>query len=298
MTHEIKLSEFLKEFSSDEKCLEEIKNLRFPNGILCETCKKVTKHYKLDKRKAYSCEFCRSQVHPLAQTIFEHSSTPLTLWFYAIFLMTKTRSGVSARQLHRELGVTYKTAWRMWRQIRRLMVESGDRLLEGVIEVDETFIGGKGKNRAYEWRGLEEKPKEILMGMVERGGKVYMKHIPNTGKWTLLKQIKENISSTARIYSDELAAYTNLPKYGYEHDSVTHSAGQYVKGEVHTQNIDNIWSHLKRGIYGVYRVVSPKYLQSYADEYSFRYNHRGEDIFRALLRQIAEVKFLKVVQPA
>lgn len=298
MVHEIRLSEFLKEFSSDEKCLEEIKNLRFPNGILCETCKKVTKHYKLDKRKAYSCEFCRSQIHPLAQTIFEHSSTPLTLWFYAIFLMTKTRSGVSARQLHRELGVTYKTAWRMWRQIRRLMVESGDRLLEGVIEVDETFIGGKGKNRAYEWRGLEEKPKEILMGMVERGGKVYMKHIPNTGKWTLLKQIKENISSTARIYSDELAAYTNLPKYGYEHDSVTHSAGQYVKGEVHTQNIDNIWSHLKRGIYGVYRVVSPKYLQSYADEYSFRYNHRGEDIFRALLRQIAEVKFLKVVQPA
>src|SRR3989344_5387831 len=121
MTHEISLTEFLKEFSNDDKCLEEIKNLRFPNGIFCETCKKVTKQYKLKNRKAYSCEFCRSQVHPLAQTIFEHSSTSLVLRFYAIFSMTKTRSGVSARQLHRELGVTYKTAWRMWKQIRMLM---------------------------------------------------------------------------------------------------------------------------------------------------------------------------------
>lgn len=296
--HEIRLSEFLKEFSSDEKCLEEIKNLRFPDGIFCETCKKVTNHYKLGGRKAYSCEFCRSQVHPLAQTIFEHSSTPLTLWFYAIFLMTKTRSGVSARQLHRELGVTYKTAWRMWKQIRMLMAESGGGLLEGIVEMDETFVGGKGKNRAYEWRGLGEKPKEVLMGMVQRGGKVYMKHVPNTGKWTLLAQIKQHVDPKARIYSDEYASYTNLPQHGYEHDSVTHSAGEYVRGDVHTNNIENVWSHLKRGIYGVYRVVSPKYLQSYADEYYFRYNHRSEDIFRALLRQIAEVKLLKVEQPA
>lgn len=146
--------------------------------------------------------------------------------------------------------------------------------------------------------GLLEKIVEVVMGIVQRGGKVYLKHVPNTGKWTLLKQIKENISPTARIYSNEYASYTNLPKYGYYHDSVTHNINQYVKGDVHTQNIDNIWSHLKRGIYGVYRVVSPKYLQSYADEFSFRYNHRGEDMFYALLRQIAEVKSLKVAQPA
>lgn len=202
MTHEISLTEFLEEFPNDDKCLEEIKNLRFPQGIFCATCQKVTKHYKLDSRKAYSCEFCRSQVHPLTQTIFEHSSTPLRLWFYGIFLMTKTKSGISARQLHRELGVTYKTAWRMWKQIRMLMAESGGGLLEGVVEVDETFVGGKGKNRAFK-PNFNEIPKEVLMGMVQRGGKVYMKHTPNTGKWTLLKQIKENVSTNARIYFDD-----------------------------------------------------------------------------------------------
>lgn len=295
MTHEISLSEFLEEFPNDDKCLEEIKNLRFPNGIFCQTCQKVTKHYKLDNRKAYSCEFCRSQVHPLAQTIFDHSSTPLRLWFYGIFLMTKTRSGISARQLHRELGVTYKTAWRMWKQIRMLMAESGGGMLDGIVEVDETFVGGKGKNRAFK-PNFNEIPKEVVMGMVQRGGKVYMKHIPNTGKWTLLKQIKDHILPGTRIYSDEWAAYTNLPRFGYEHESVTHSAGQYVKNDIHTNNIENVWSHLKRGIIGVYRVVSPKYLQSYADEYAFRYNHRAEDMFRVLLRQIAEVKLLKAVQ--
>ena len=209
MKHEISLTQFVSAFPTDDKCLEEIKNLRFPNGIFCQTCQKVTKYYKLDNRKAYSCEFCRSQVHPLAQTIFDHSSTPLTLWFYGIFLMTKTRSGISARQLHRELGVTYKTAWRMWKQIRMLMAESGGGLFEGIVEVDETFVGGKGKNRTFK-PNFNEIPKEVLMGMVQRGGKVYMKHIPNTGKWTLLKQIKDHISPGARIYSDDWAAYTNL----------------------------------------------------------------------------------------
>lgn len=282
---------FLRRFGTNDKCLEIIKDLKYPKGVFCESCKEVTKFYKIEGRQVYQCT-CHFQISPLAGTILEKTTTPLQYWFYAIFLMAMTRSGISAKQLQRELGVTYKTAWRMFKQIRMLMADTSGTPLDGIIEADETFVGGKGKNRAYEWRSLEEKPKEILMGMVARGGKVYMKHIPNTGKWTLLKQIKDNVSPRARIYTDDYRGYIGVKYYGYEHDSVNHSAGEYVRGEVHTQNIDNVWSHLKRGIFGVYRVVSSKYLQAYADEFGWRYNNRRykDGMFERLLGQIAEVK--------
>jgi transposase-like protein len=133
--------------------------------------------------------------------------------------------------------------------------------------------------------------------MVQRNGKAYLKHIPNTGKWTLLQQIQEHVDKTAKVMTDEYRGYWQLYKYGYFHKSVNHGKYQYRQGEAYTQNIENIWSHLKRGIYGVYRVVSKKYLQTYVDEYAFRYNHRNNQrkMFDALLRQVAEVKVLKVL---
>lgn len=293
MTGKFSLKEFFSRFSDDNACLEEIKNIRWPSGITCPVCKKVTKFYKVKGRTAYACEFGGTTVYPLADTILEKTTTPLQYWFYAMYVMTKTRSGISAKQLERELGVTYKTAWRMFKQIRMLMADNANNPLDGTVEVDETFVGGKGKNRKSKWiKGIEGKEKEILMGMVKRGGKVYIKHIPNTGKWTLLKQIQENISPKARIFTDEYRGYIQLSYKGYDHNSVNHSASEYVRGEVHTQNIDNVWSHLKRGIFGVYRIVSAKYLQAYADEYAFRYNHRKFDgtMFDVLLNQIAQVK--------
>lgn len=297
MKDQFSLIQFLKRFPNDDACLDEIFNLRYPQGVTCEKCKRITKYYKLNGRTAYSCEFCRTQIFPLAGTIFEKTSTSLRLWFYAMFLMTKTRAGISAKQLQRELGVTYKTAWRMFKQIRMLMTDDGSgSLLEGTVEVDETFVGGKGKSRAYEWRA--DKPKEIVMGMLQREGKVYLRHIPNTGKWTLLKQIQDNVNQNAKVFTDEWGGYMQLAKYGYAHDFVTHKAKNYVRGDVHTQNIENVWSHMKRGITGVYRVVSKKYLQAYADEYAFRYNHRKESMFELLLKQVAEVTTLKAVKPA
>lgn len=204
--------------------------------------------------------------------------------------MSVPRSGISAKQLQRELGVTYKTAWRMFKQIRILMSDTSGNQLTGVVEVDETFVGGKGRNRR-DWRqGVKEKG--VVMGMVERQGKAHLKHIPNTGKWTLLKQIHDRIDPKATIYTDELQSYKNLNRYGYTHDSVAHGVKQYTKGDVHAQNIENFWSHFKRGIYGVYRVISPKYLQAYVDEYGWRYNNRreGSRMFELLLNQVAEVK--------
>lgn len=286
---------FLKKYPNNEACLEKIRQLRWPNGITCPECQKVTKFYKVTGQTAYACEFGGHRVYPLAGTIFEKTTTPLQYWFYAIYLMTQTRSGISAKQLQRELGVTYKTAHRMFKLVRTLMANTNPNLLTGVVEVDETFVGGKGKNRAYKWKADEQK--EIIMGMVERQGRAYLKHIPNTGKYTLLQQVRENIDPKARVMTDELMSYTGLYRYGYFHQSVKHSAYEYVRGEAHTQNIENVWSHLKRGIYGVYRHVSKKYLQAYADEYAWRYNHRNDiNIFENLLKQVAEVKVLKASQ--
>lgn len=285
------ISQFLKRFPTDEACLEEIKANRWPDGVYCKKCEKVTNHYKVKERKTYSCQWCGSHVSPLAGTIFDKSSTSLRLWFYAMYLMIQTRSGISAKQLERELGVTYKTAWRMFKQIRMLMSETGDPLT-GTVEIDETFVGGKGKNRRREWK--QEDKKEVLMGMLERGGKVYLKHTPNTGKRTLLEQIKENVSSKARVMTDEFSGYIQLTKQGFSHYTVNHRL-EFVKGDIHTQAIEGFWSQLKRGIYGVYRFCGKKYLQAYADECAFRYNHRkhGGNMFDVLLGRVATVKMVR-----
>jgi len=304
MNNKFSLAKFFERFPDNNACLEEIKNIRWPNGIFCKECGKITKFYKIKginikPRPAYQCEFSGAhQVSPLAGTIFEKTTTPLQYWFYAIFLMIHTRSGISAKQLQRELGVTYKTAWRMFKQIRMLMADMDSTLLEGTVEIDETFVGGKAKNRTKLWNPDTDQ-KEVVMGMLQRGGKAYLKHVANTGKWTLLAQIKEHVNPKARILTDEYRSYTHLPRYGYKHDYVNHQY-EYARGDVHTQNIENVWSHFKRGIYGVYRIVSKKYLQAYADEYAFRYNNRkaGDKMFDLLLQRITEIRLLKSPKPS
>src|SRR3989344_6216408 len=217
MNDKFNLDSFLKKYKDDEACLKHIKSIKYPGGVFCEKCQKVTNFTKVQNRPVYQCS-CGHQVSPLAGTIFEKTTTSLQYWFYAIFIMSVTRSGVSAKQLQRELGVTYKTAWRMFKQIRILMANANGnrRKLDGIVEVDETFIGGKGKNRAYEWRA--NKPKEVVMGMVERRGRSYLKHIPNTNNfWILINQVKENVSSKAFVMTDEHFAYRKLKEQGYFH---------------------------------------------------------------------------------
>jgi transposase-like protein len=208
-----------------------------------------------------------------------------------MYLITQTRSGTSAKQLERMLGVTYKTAWRIYKQIRTLMAENSITPLDGDVEIDETYIGGKGMNRRFK-PNFNEIPKLVVMGMLQRGGKTYLKHIKGSGKWYLIEQIKAHVDPVARLITDELAAYKNLPKHGYMlHDVVNHSE-TYVIGDIHTNNIENVWSIIKRGIYGVYRNVSKKYLQAYIDEYSFRFNYRNQNrnMFYTLLNQVVNVQ--------
>jgi hypothetical protein len=286
------LTDFLNRYSDNDKCLEEIKNMKYPDGITCVSCKKVTNHYKITGRMQYACANCGHHIAPLAGTIFAKSTTALTSWFYAMFLIINTRAGVSAKTLQRELGVTYKTAWRMFKQIRTLMADD-IRFTEGTVEVDETYVGGKP--RLHErW---DTKRKEAIMGMVQRDGKVYLKHVEGTGKWAVLEQIKPRISPKVRVITDEWRSYTQLKYHGCDHDVIAHKK-TYVRGDIHTQNIENVWSHLKRGIYGVYRHVSKKYLQAYADEFAFRYNHRKDvgQMFHILLGQSMQVKMISVKQ--
>lgn len=308
MNDKFNLGLLLKKYRDDEACLEHIKEIKYPQGVLCEKCQKITHFTKIKNRPVYQCS-CGFQISPLAGTIFEKTTTPLQYWFYAIFIMSVTRSGVSAKQLQRELGVTYKTAWRIFKQIRILMANANNNsgLLDGTVEVDETFIGGKGMNRKFK-PNFNEIPKEVVMGIVQRneqgkngtdkgGEKAYLKHIPNTGKWTLLKQIKDHVDSKARVITDEYYGYTQLKYHGYSHDFVKHK-DTYVVGDIYTQNVENLWSILKRGIYGVYRVVSKKYLQAYIDEYSWRYNNRNyqDKMFDRLLNEIANVKVVSKVK--
>jgi transposase-like protein len=275
---------FEKEFASDDACLEWLKNYRFPDGIECPTCKKVTKHYKIAKRPCYKCDLCGHEVYPTAGTIFHKSSTPLKVWFEAMFWMATTRSGHSAKELQRRTGVTYKTAWRMFKQIRTLLDENTG-MFTNEVEVDETYIGGKAHGGS---RGRGAEFKTAVVGIAQRKGKVTAKVVANVRRSTVMPLIQKNVAHKSIIYTDEFGIYNTLDSAGFTHIKCDHAAERYVIGSAHTNTIEGFWSLVKRGIDGVYHAVSPKYLQSYLNEYQFRYNHRLDSapMFQTVLNQI------------
>ena len=268
---------FDAQFPNDDACLEWLKNNRWSSGITCAKCQRITKHHKVSGRPAYACDFCGSHVSPMAGTIMEKSPTSLRSWFYAMFLMASTRCGISAKQLERELGVTYKTAWRIFKQIRSMLVDSV--VLEGSsAEVDETYVGGKDKYRHASKRGGRGATgKAVVMGMVERKEKVIAKVVPDIHSSTLLSLVKENVLDRSVVYTDELLSYNPLSRMGYDHRRVHHASKVYVMGDIHTNTIEGFWSLVKRGIGGVNHAVSAKYLQQYLNEYAFRYNRREQE---------------------
>jgi transposase len=287
------LMEFEREFPDDAACLEWLLEHRYPNGVYCPTCGRVTKHHRERKRTSYSCQFCGHRVHPMVGTIFENSATSLKLWMYAIYLMTSTRSGISAKHLERELGVTYKTAWRMAKQIRSMLAQDDDEPLSGEVEVDETFIGGKpraGQVRTPQDYGNWAARKTAVLGAVERGGRISATIVPSRKAETVMPFIGSHVLPESVIYTDEWHSYRGLGRAGYTHHRINHSERVYVSGDVHTQTIEGFWALLKGGLIGVYHGVSTKHLQSYLDEYVFRYNTRDtlteRGVFGAALAQI------------
>ncbi len=241
-------------YPNDDACLECIKEQRFPGGIaICDSpqCGGASrKHHRVSGRTAYACDYCGKHIYPLAGTIFEKTTTPLRLWFYAMYLMGSTRCGVSAKQIQRETGVTYKTAWRMFKQIRTLMSENIQ--LEGSsVEMDETYMGGKRRTGRRGRPAASEGNKACVVGVVERRGRVVAIAASDATRKTLHGIAKERILPSSTVYTDELSAYHGLDTInGYEHRRINHSAGVYVMGDVHTNSIEGFWSLVKRGIGG------------------------------------------------
>ena len=293
------VNDFNLEFANDDACLEHIKEERWPNGIArCEKCNKDRKHHRVSGRTAYACDYCGKHIYPLAGTIFEKSSTSLRTWFYAMYLMGSTRCGISAKQIQRETGVTYKTAWRIFKQIRQLLSEDDLRLEGPTVEMDETYIGGVRKYGTGRPLAGDRK-KTAVAAIVERKGRIVAKAVPDVKGSTLLGMVHEYVLPESTIYTDELNSYDGirsmkrsdgLTSAGYRHRRIKHSARVYVRGDVHTNTIEGFWSLLKRGVGGVYHSVSQKYLQSYLDEYSFRYNRRdqGNLIFKSILERASD----------
>uniref|UniRef100_E6QIN7 Transposase of ISCARN83, IS1595 family ISNwi1 group n=1 Tax=mine drainage metagenome TaxID=410659 RepID=E6QIN7_9ZZZZ len=271
---------FDREFPSEDACLEYVKEQRFPGGVaLCVNCKVERKHYRVSARTSYACHACGNHIYPLAGTIFHKSTTSLRTWFLVIRLMASTRVGISAKHIQRETGVTYKTAWRMMKQVRKLME---DRItLSGPVEIDEAEFGGADSNKPKHLRG---KAKMTALGIVERGGRVVAQIVPNITALTLCSSIAETVEPDSPVFTDLMHSYNPLGVQ-FEHQTVNHSV-TYVDGPAHTNTIDGFWSLVKRGITGVYYQVGAEYLQSYLNEYAFRYNRRK--VMRPMFSLLAE----------
>lgn len=281
------IKDFQREYPTDDACLEWLKHHLYPNGIFCETCQRITKHHKVVSRRSYSCDHCGHHVHPTADTIYHKSSTPLRLWFYAIYLMASSRCGISAKHLERELGVTYKTAWRMFKQIRSMLANDSKEPLSGKVEVDETYIGGVRRGGK---RGRGSENKIVVVGAAQRGGRVIAVKAENVKAVTVVPFVREYVLPHTTVFTDELPSYNTLPKYGYAHKRIHHASRIYVMGDIHTNTVEGFWSLIKRSISGAHHSVSAKYLQTYLNEYAFRYNRRFDikPMFRSFLEQAAK----------
>jgi transposase-like protein len=260
------------QFPDDDACLAYLFEKRYgQHGPACP-CGKRDSYHRVQGRKSYACAWCGRQISPTAGTIFDHSPTPLTLWFFAMFLMCSSRNGVAALELKRQLGVTYKTAWRMAHSIRQLMRDDTDPdKLKGVVEGDETYVGGK---RSGGKRGRGALGKTPVVGFVERGGRVRAHVINRVTTAEVFRFLYRNIEVGSTLYTDELAVYNYAQRWGFEHEHVKHRRWEYVRGEVHANTIEGFWSQLKRSIDGTHHQVSRRWLHLYVAEQAWRYSRR------------------------
>jgi transposase-like protein len=284
------LMEFMREFPNDEACLDYLWRTRHaPDGETahcpkCDQRRGFKRYQTTQRRQSWTCTACGHHIHPTAGTIFQQSSTSLHLWFYAIYLITSTRCGISAKHLERELGVHYKTAWRMFNKIRNVLMTQDEAPLSGDVEADETFVGGKPRQadrvrRAkLGWNAQTDywERKAVVFGAVERGGRIRAEVVPNSRASTILPKAQSYILPGSMVFTDEYKPYTRLGKKGYTHRRIRHSAKVYVDGDVHTQTIDGFFGLFKTGVRGAHHAVSHKWLQGYLNEWAWRWNHRDD----------------------
>jgi transposase-like protein len=296
-----------REYATDAACKALLKDVRWPDGkVHCPRCGLSLKVYKTSDPYRWKCKHCSKHGYKfsvLTGTVFENTNVPLATWFRVAFLMVSSKKGISALQVHRMIDPVhgskgaYRTAWYMCHRLRAAMKDGGmfnPPKLTGEVEVDETYIGGKNWNRHGGGRGMLKRTgkrtisrddKVPVVGAIARKGNVICQVIERVNEHTLTRFVEETVSTNVSLVAtDEHKGYGPLSDNGYPHETVNHTSGEYVRGNVHTANLDNFWSMLKRGIVGTFHQVSKEHLPLYLNEFSWRYNHRHDpEIFRSIL---------------
>jgi transposase-like protein len=287
MKEAIDLCKLIEEFGSEDKCRTYLEMLRWHDDVKCPKCGS-DKISRIRDRHQFDCDSCRYQFSVTAGTAFHDTHLPLWKWFLAAYVLCESRKGVSANQIKRMLGVSYKTAWYLMHRIRAAMKEVNPLPLAGTVEMDETYVGGKKHGACIRGRGAQ---KEVVIGIRQRGGDLRFFHAANANSRTLTKYIQEHISGDVDvIVTDDFAAYPPAIKKSdipySRHKSISHSSRKYVEGDVHTNTVESL---LKRGIIGTWHRVSAKHLAAYLDEMCFRFNNRKNPyLFRdTMLRLLA-----------
>jgi transposase-like protein/Zn ribbon nucleic-acid-binding protein len=296
MSLPVDLCDLMDSFGTDDRCRAALEGLRWPAGPECPRCQS-TKLSRMYKRDQFDCDSCGYQFSVTAGTIFHDTHLPLRKWFLAVYVMTESRKGVSANQLKRMLGVSYKTAWYLCHRIRAAMVEATPTLLSGTVEADETYLGGKprhpAKNRqeaAKRW--LQDRV--VVLGAVERGGKVRLAVAPHNRKGDVMRFLHGTVDDhAAAIYTDEFRSYNEIGDEDTVHAAVNHRAKEWVRGDVHTNTIESVWSLLDRAIIGSYHKLSDKHLSAYLTEFEWRFNNRENPyLFRDTLMRLVAAEAL------
>jgi transposase-like protein len=275
------LIQLFEKFNSEDRCREYLEILRWPSGVCCVRCGNLPVS-ELEKRRQYECKACRYQFSVTAGTVFHDSHLPLWKWFLATYLICESKKGMSANQIKRTLGISYKTAWYLCHRIREAMKIEPTEKLNGVCEVDETFVGGKYDKR----RKREPYDKPCVVGVIQRKGEVRAEKSISRGARALSAFVKASVEPGATLMTDDYAGYEKVGR-DYDHRVINHSKLEYVVGLTHTNSIENFWSLFKRGVIGQFHKVSEKHLDRYLDEFTYRFNGREDDtLFQRTLRNL------------
>lgn len=284
MSKPMTMMQFFETFSDDDVCLDHLFRTRYGEQVECPKCNKISKFHRIASELAYSCQWCGHHIHPMVGTPFEKSHTSLQRWYYAMYRFTTTRHGVSAKELQREFGCSYKTAWRMGHEIRKYMaLLDKDGPLDGNVEADETLVGGRDRQGRV---GRQKSNKTVVFAMIDReSGEVISKVVPDASANSLHPHILDNVTEGSTLHTDEWSGYRRIERYGYQHETVHHDAKEYVRGITHTNSLEGYFAILKRSIRSTHIHVSAKYLPNYLAEFEYRMNLRKvpEVMFRLML---------------
>jgi ISXO2-like transposase domain len=278
--------EFQADYPNDAACLAKVMDMQYGGDELyCGVCDKRSKFHPMGKRRAYACQGCGHHTYPCAGTIFHKSRTPLTVWFFAMYLMTSTRHGVAAKEIERQTGVTYKCAWRICHELRKLMATADANMggpLDGHVEIDEVILGGR-RPKARKWEN-----KTVVMGMLQRDGRIVAGPVPDQTTYTLEGIVNENVVEGTTISTDDLSSYRDLGR-AYDHGTVNHSSKEYVRGIHHVNNIESHWSLFQRAVKGTHVHISARHAWKYISEFSYRRNmrHSHWSMFNLLVEAFA-----------